>query len=139
MSLTKDQALALLEPFWIAALSSRLRLEAMLDELPFTGSGEALKDAGELLQAGRYLDAKAQRFEPDYLLQAIQEPSGKVLLFPNVLLTQEDMETAQRRWMERHPELVKACEERRTAQAKRLEEAQARLQEKRRQMEGSAA
>ncbi|HEU5117640.1 MAG TPA: hypothetical protein VFT74_13430, partial [Isosphaeraceae bacterium] len=107
MSLTKDQALALLEPFWIAALSSRLRLEAMLDELPFTGSGEALKDAGELLQAGRYLDAKAQRFEPDYLLQAIQEANGKVLLFPHVLLTQEDMETAQRRWMERHPELVR--------------------------------
>lgn len=139
MSLTKDQALALLEPFWIAALSSRLRLEAMLDELPFTGSGDALKDAGELLQAGRYLSAKAQRFEPPFLLQAIQETSGELLLFPNLLLTPGDLEAAQRRWMERHPELVKACEERRAAQVKRQEEAQARLQEKRRQMEGSAA
>ncbi|MBS1766009.1 MAG: hypothetical protein JST05_01205 [Acidobacteria bacterium] len=131
MSLTREQAIQLLEPIWCGLLASKLRAEAMLEALPFTGMGDALRNAGDLLAANEYIQERGSRLSPDFLLQAIQTAMGKVLIFPNVRITAEDMEAVQRAWIERTPGVKDAIEARREAQAARLDNAREALVAKR--------
>ena len=130
MTLTREQAIHLLEPVWIGLLASQLRAEAMLDALPFTGARDALKAAGELLAACDYIQEKGSRLDPSYLLQAVQTTKGKVLIFPTVRLSEEDMEAIQRAWLDRNPKLKAEVEARRAAQSQRVETTRNALIEK---------
>lgn len=113
MSLTREQAIALLEPIWIGLLSSQLRAESMLEALPYGGAADALREAAEILSAVEYIAAKGRQLSPSFLLQVFQTAKGKMLAFPNVHLSDEDIEAAQCAWLDRNPKLKAELEARR--------------------------
>jgi hypothetical protein len=122
MPLTREQALHLLEPVWWGLQISKLRADALMHDAPFTGSGLDLRDLNELQMAVDYLAEKGSRFDPSYLLQAVQTAKGTVLFFPNVALSDGDKASSLAGWMDRHPKAKEEADARAAAQAQRRAE-----------------
>lgn len=122
MSLTRDQALHLLEPVWWGLLISELRAEAMMDTAAFTGSGQDLRDLNEIQAAADYIAAKGRLLDPAFLLQAFQPAKGDMLFFPNVVISEDDKAAALAAWMDRNPKAKEEADARAAAQAARRAE-----------------
>lgn len=122
MTLSRDHALHLLEPVWWGLQISQLRAEALMDTAPFTGSGMDLRDLNELQAAADYIAAKGRLLDPAFLLQAFQPAKGDMLLFPNVLLSEDDKAAALAAWLERNPKAKEDADARAAAQAQRRAE-----------------